>query len=769
MNLGAGLGRFGAAHITSFVIGACIAHRVPVVPSVSVLATTAIVALLLFRPRRTRLMAALLLGAIHALFGAHQALDDRLPLADQGRDITVIGTVVGLPQSMPESQRFDLDVSHWQASGARLHWTHERPRIRVSWFGHQAPITTRSVFRGTVRLRVPYAFVNPGGFDAERHALSQGINATAYVRDGILEAPSGTTLDGIRQRLSGWILNSVDDPSIGALLAALAVGDQQAIADPDWTRLRLTGTTHLMAISGLHIGLVAAAFAWLSGLVYRVRPTLALFVIRPEWMAVAGLLGAVGYACLASFSLPVMRTVLMIAVVVAGTLARKSVGTLQLLALTAFVAVLVDPLAALSPGFWLSFVGVFGLVLALPRGNADPAWRTMLRAQWVASIVLLPVGIAWFDQASLIGPFANLIAIPVITLLVVPLLLAALATSATPIGIWFLKGAALAFDGLWWVLGQCASLPLASIDLPEPTLPIVLLAMCGALFTLLPRGVPGKAFGIVCLIPLLLPNHTPLAEGQAIVNVIDVGQGLSVLVRTRDHRLLFDTGARTRGGFDLGEVAVLPALRSLRIDDLDVLVTSHLDADHAGGRAAVLRAFPGARERVGIDADPAPRCRAGERWTWNGVEFRFLHPTEHFPDLGNDSSCVLLIDAQGERVLIPGDIGADIESRLQREPAIRDLDFLIVAHHGSKHSSSAPFLAHTTPAWAIATTGFGNPFGHPAEDVRRRLGDVGTPLLDTATHGMIELVLGDGPSQEPVTWRSTERRWWRHESKRRDR
>jgi len=765
---GAGIGRFGVVHITGIVIGACVAHLMPVVPPLPVLVGTAMLSLILLWPSRTRLFAAPLLGAVYALLGAHLALNDRLPINDQGRDINVVGTVIGLPQRLPESQRFDLDVTSWQSTGLPLDWAHEHPRIRVSWFGHKPPIATRSVFQGTVRLRVPHAFVNPGGFDAERHAISQGIDATAYVREGTLEPPSGTSLDGIRQGLSEWIRSSVDDPSIGALLAALAVGDQQAIADADWTRLRLTGTTHLMAISGLHIGLVAAAFAWLSGLPYRIRPNLALYVIRPEWMAVAGLLGAIAYACLASFSLPVMRTVLMIAVVVAATLARKSVGTLQLLAVTAFVAILVDPLAALSPGFWLSFVGVLGLVLALPRGNADPAWRTMLRAQWVASIFLLPVGIAWFDQASLIGPIANLIAIPVITLIVVPLLLAALATAATPIGVWFLKGAALAFEGLWWILAQCESVPLASIDLPEPTLSIVLLAMCGALFVLLPRNVPGKAFGIVCLVPLVLPGRFTPPEGQAIVNVIDVGQGLAVLVRTKDHQLLFDSGARTRGGFDLGTVAVLPALRSFGVDDLDVLVTSHLDSDHAGGRAAVLDAFPDIRERVGINADPAPRCTAGERWTWNGVVFRFLHPTEHFPDLGNESSCVLLIDAQGERALIPGDIGIDIESRLLREPAIRDLDVLIVAHHGSKHSSSSAFLSHTTPELAIATTGFGNPFGHPADDVRHRLSDVGTPLLDTATHGMIEFVLGDGTSQEPVMWRNTERRWWRHKPEPRD-
>lgn len=753
----------------AFVAGACGAHLSPVAlafepRSLLALAGIATMALAGIRWTRTRIPAALVLGACWSLAFAAAAIADRLPLADHGRDLHVEGRVVGLPQQHPEAWRFDLAVTRWQADGADLSWRNPSPRLRVSWYERDKPVAAGSTFSGTIRMRVPWGFVNPGGFDAERHALVQGIDATGYVRHGTLQVPETTGVDGLRQRLAAWIRLEADREPVGALLAALAVGDQQSIDDDAWMRLRITGTTHLMAISGLHIGLVAAAAAWLAGFLHGRWPRAGLVIYRPELMAVAGLLGAIAYASLASFSLPVLRTVLMIAVVVAVVLARRPARPWQLLCWTAVVALLLDPLAPLSPGFWLSFLGVSALVLALPRSTVDTPWRGLLRAQWVASVFLLPVGIAWFDQASLVGPIANLVAIPVITFGIVPLLLLALATAGTAVGGLLVQLAAWVFDRLWAFLGWCETWPLASVDLPEPTITLVLLAVLGAALCLLPRPLPGPAFGLACLLPLFVPSRPPIPEGQAIVDVIDVGQGLSVLVRTREHALVFDSGARGRGGYDLGAVAVLPALRSRGVRHLDLLVTSHLDNDHAGGRDTMLRSFPDVRQRVGIDADPATRCTAGERWRWNGVSFRFLHPHRHFPDLGNDSSCVLLVTAGAHRLLLPGDIGAVIESRLLADRDVRNLDVLVVPHHGSRHSSGAAFVSATRPRFAIAPAGFGNRFGHPAPEVIARYQAAGSTWFDTGRDGLVSVRLG-GDSPEPVRWRITERRYWRHSPK----
>ncbi len=747
----------------AWVFGVCAAHLVPRLPEPFWLLVLAAIGALGLWARPTRLPAILLLGACWALAGAQQRLDDRLPLAAQGRDIEVTARVIDLPQQQPEAWRFDVEVTQWRAAGEPVEWHNSNPTLRVSWYGHRESIVPGSIFRGIVRLRVPYALVNPGGFDFERHALVQGIDANAYVREGAFAAPDGIdgSIDRTRQHLASWIRTESPDTELGALLAALAVGDQQSIDDPTWARLRTTGTTHLMAISGMHVGLVAAGFAWLAGLIYRAWPKLALRLIPPDLMAIAGLSGAIGYGCLASFSLPVLRTVIMIAVVVLATLLRVHLRTLHLLLFAAVLALLCDPLAPLAAGFWLSFLGVLCLILVVHKQTIRSVWSELLRAQWAASLFLLPVGIAWFDQASLVGPLANLFAIPVVTFVIVPLLLAALLLSATPAGAMLIALAGWILAGLWQLLGWCERLPLASIDLPEPGPLHITLAMLGVLLWLLPKPLPGKALGLACLLPLFWPARVDIPQGQAEISVLDVGQGLSVLVQTRDHALLYDTGAKTRGGFDLGEAAVAPALRSLGVRSLDVLVLSHLDNDHAGGREAVLRAFPGTRQRVGIDADPAPRCLAGQYWRWNDVSFRFLHPPNGFPDLGNDSSCLLLIDASGQRLLIPGDIGLDIESRLVAEPQAANLAALIVPHHGSRHASGEPFLAWTAPRIAVVSAGFGNRFNHPAIDARQRYAAAGIPLLNTAHAGLIALRLGDRNAQ-PRMWRHEYPRYWRH-------
>ncbi|MBK8286965.1 MAG: DNA internalization-related competence protein ComEC/Rec2 [Ahniella sp.] len=747
----------------AWVSGVCAAHLLPRLPETHWLIVWAAIAALGFWVRSTRLPAALLLGACWAWAGAQSRLDDRLPLAAQGSDIEVTAQVVDLPQQQPEAWRFDVAVTHWRSTGEPVEWSNAQPMLRVSWYGHREPILPGSTFRGVVRLRVPYALVNPGGFDFERHALVQGIDANAYVREGVFEPPSDHhgQIDRTRQRLAHWIRAESPNAELGSLLAALAVGDQQAIDDPTWARLRNTGTTHLMAISGMHVGLAAAGLAWLAGLVYRIWPALALRVIRPDLMAIAGLLGAISYGCLASFSLPVLRTVMMIAIVVLATLLRIHLRTLHLLLVAAVLALLMDPLAPLAAGFWLSFLGVLCLILVLYRQSTRSVWSELLRAQWAASLFLLPIGIAWFDQASLVGPLANLLAIPVVTFVIVPLLLLALLLSATPAGAPVVALAGWILSWLWQVLGWCERLPMASIELPEPGPLHIGIAMIGAFLWLLPKPLPGKTMGLACLLPLFWPARADLPQGQAEVSVLDVGQGLSVLVQTRDHALLYDTGAKTRGGFDLGEAAVAPALRSLGVRSLDVLMLSHLDNDHAGGREAVLRAFPGTRQRVGIDADPAPRCVAGQHWLWNEVSFRFLHPPEGFPDLGNESSCLLLVEAGGERVLIPGDIGLDIESRLLADPQVTNLAALIVPHHGSRHASGAPFLAWTAPRLAVVSAGFGNRFDHPTAETRQRYLDAGIPLLNTAHAGLIALRVGNG-DLDPRLWRREYPRYWRH-------
>lgn len=737
--------RLGTA--LAFVLGVCSpSAQAHLLPGHLVLLVALLALVCAWRWPRWSLPAALLLGYAWGSWGGERALALRVDAGQLGRPITVSGRVLGLPQSDALSTRFDLTPD--AASAERLG---SSGRLRLSWYGLSTPPAPGQGFAGTVKLRLPRGSQNPGGFDFERHALSQGLAATGSVQTGQLaETESATPLarvDRLRLQLGRQLATALDDPGTAALLAALAVGDQRGIDDRQWEVLRQTGTSHLIAISGLHVGLVAGLGALLMGWLYRLLPAFALHLPRPLAAALAALFAALLYATLAGWSLPVQRTLVMIAVVLSSRLLRRAIGGPHSLALAALTVLLFDPLAVLTAGFWLSFVGVAGLMWSLPGGTAAaPWWLGFGRAQLAMSLGLLPLVIAWFGQASVVGPLANLIAVPWITLVVVPVLLIAVLLSALSLGAATLgyQFAALLFKPCWWLLNQMADWPGASLHFAEPGWLALMLGAIGAAWLFLPRAAPARALGWFLLLPLLWPRLPGVAEGDARISMIDVGQGLSVLVQTRGHNLLYDTGARFRSGFDFGEVAVVPSLHALGVRHLDRLVLSNQDDDHAGGAAAVLRAFPGTPVVNGIEADPAPRCERGASWDWDGVHFAFLHPPRYFPDLGNESSCVLRIQSAQGVALLTGDIGSTVEARLLREDAAAlRADVIMVPHHGSHSSSSPELVAASHARVALLSRGAGNRYGHPHPEIRARWQQSGARLIDSAATGFVSLRLSN--------------------------
>ena len=667
-----------------------------------------------------------------------------MPASVLERPVAVGGLVQGLVRRDAIAQRFDLVPD--AATAERLG---SAGRLRLSWYRTTEQVAPGDRFEGTVKLRLPRGNQNPGGFDFERYALSERLAATGSVQNGHLlainDAGPRARVDRLRRRIGEQLASTVDDPPLSALLTALAVGDQTGLDDPQWEILRATGTSHLIAISGLHIGLVAGLGALLIGAFYRLLPGLALRLPRPLAASLAALVTALLYATLAGWSLPVQRSLVMIAVVLGTRLLRRALRGSHSLALAALVVLLADPLAPLSAGFWLSFVGVAGLMWSLPGASGDsPWWSRFGRAQLAMSIGLLPLAIAWFGQGSVVGPLANLIAVPWITLVVVPSLLFAVMIAALP---W--AGATLGYflvswllKPCWWLLERMASWPGAKLHFVEPDALALLLGAIGATWLFLPRAAPARVLGLILLLPVLWPRLPAVAAGDARISMIDVGQGLSVLIETRSHALLYDSGARFPSGFDLGEQVVLPSLYALGVRRLDMLVLSNQDEDHAGGAAAVLRAYPGTPTRNGIEADPAPRCERGQAWDWDGVHFEFLHPPQYFPDLGNESSCVLRIQSARGVALLAGDIGTTIEARLLGEdPAAIRADVTLVAHHGSRSSSSPEWIAASQARVALLSRGEGNRYGHPHPEVRARWRNSGARLIDSAASGFVSLEL----------------------------
>ncbi|WP_409262574.1 DNA internalization-related competence protein ComEC/Rec2 [Pseudomonas putida] len=685
-----------------------------------------------------------LLGLCWACGSAQQALDDRLAAGLEGRTLWLEGRVAGLPARTAHGVRFELEAPRSRRA--------ELPqRLQLSWFDGP-PLRAGEQWRLAVTLQRPDGLLNPHGPDREAQLLARRVGATGTVKAGQLLAPvAGGWRDALRQRLL-----MVEANGRQAALVALVLGDGAGLAREDWQTLQATGTVHLLVISGQHIGLVA-------GLLYGLVAGLARWGLWPArlpwlpWACGLAMAAALAYGWLAGGGVPVQRACLMLAVVLLWRLRFRHLGAFFPL-LLALVAVLVfEPLAALLPGFWLSFAAVATLIYCFSArlGGWRP-WQAWTRAQWVIAVGLLPVLLATGLPVSLSAPLANLVAVPWVSLAVLPLaLLGTLMLPLAGVGealLWLAGGLLdVLFRGLALVAQQRPAWVPAALPLWA-----WLLVCLGALLVLLPRGVPLRGLGGVMLLALWVPRE-PVPFGQVEVWQLDVGQGLAVLLRTRHHSLLYDAGP-ARGESDLGERVVLPTLRKLGVGGLDVMVISHAHADHAGGAGAIARGLPikriiGGEALVDIPLQP---CASGEQWDWDGVRFSLWRWVDG--QSSNDRSCVLLVEAQGERLLLAGDMEAAAERAWLADTEVPRIDWLQAPHHGSRSSSTEAFVRATAPRGVLISRGRNNSFGHPHVQVVERYGRHGVVMHDTAVEGALRLMLGRYGEVEGVR---RQRRFWR--------
>ncbi|MGE7991963.1 DNA internalization-related competence protein ComEC/Rec2 [Pseudomonas sp. NPDC089554] len=721
----------------------------PALPSVGWLF---LIALLGIACLRTRLwpFGCMALGLVWACGSAQQALDDRLPAELDGRTLWLEGRVVGLPTHTERSVRFELkDAASRRADLPQ--------RLQLSWFdGPQLRAGER--WRLAVNLRRPHGLLNPHGPDREATLLARRVGATGTVKAGQLLAPaSGGWRDVLRQRLL-----AVDGNGREAALAALVLGDGGGLSRALWQTLQATGTVHLLVISGQHIGLLA-------GLVYGLVAGLARLGAWPRsvpwlpWACGLSMAAALAYGALAGCQVPVQRACLMLAVVLLWRLRFRHLGAFVPLLLALVCVLLVEPLASLLPGFWLSFSAVAVLIYCFSgRLGGWRPWQAWSRAQWVIALGLLPALLALGLPVSLSGPLVNLVAVPWVSLVILPLaLLGTLLLPLAGVGEALLWLAGGALDVLFRLLAWVAAWQPAWLPPPVPMWAWLLVCL-GALLVLLPRGVPLRGLGAVMLLALWVPRQS-VPEGQVQVWQLDVGQGLAVLLRTRNHTVLYDAGPAS-GVHDLGESVVLPTLRKLGVRQLDLLLVSHAHADHAGGAAAIHRGMPVAWVLAGEagalpEALDAQACPTGERWQWDGVNFSVWQ----WPGArtSNDRSCVLLVEANGERLLLAGDMEAGAERAWLAATEDPRLDWLQSPHHGSRSSSTEPFIRATSPRGVLISRGRHNSFGHPHLQVVARYQRHGLAIHDTAIEGALRLQLG---AHREVWSIRGQRRFWREPS-----
>ena len=727
-----------------------------------------------------------------AAWRAASRLADELPPALEGTDVRIVGIVDELPQPQERGVRFPFAVEATEPAGLQV-----PARLSLGWYAPPAEDAVVPVvhagerWRFTVRLRRPHGAVNPAGFDLEAWLLERNLRATGIVSATAeatrVDSFAGRFTDHVeraRESIRARIVAALPGAPYAGVIVGLTIGDQRAISEAQWQVFNRTGVGHLISISGLHV----TAFATLAGaLAFALARRSARLTQRIPARKVAVLVGALlsaGYVLIAGAEVPAVRTLAMLCVGALGVWLDRP-GTASCVWLWALAAVLlIDPWAGFAPGFWLSF-GAVGLLLFIGSGRLDDAppvrrrdrlvahLRAAGTAQWAITVGLVPATLALFQQVSLVSALANAVAIPVVTLLVVP---ACLAGIAIPLDApWIVAHTVLAL--LMRGLEALSAWPVATWVAHAPSTATLLVALAGIAVWLAPRGLPGRGFGAACLLPLALVTPARPPPGAVRLLAVDVGQGLAVVVETATHALLFDAGPRLSDTSDAGARIVVPLLRAMGVRRLDAMVVSHVDADHAGGALAVLDAVPVTTLWSSLAVDHAIvaraaatgtawRCTDGPAWTWDDVSFTLLHPPlERLTDPSvkpNDRSCVLRFEARGAAALLPGDVEARSEAALldTARDALR-ADVLVVPHHGSRTSSTAAFLDAVGPRIAIVSAGYRNRFGHPRADVVARYDARGVAVARTDRDGAIGVTLGLAAPAVATGERARHARYWR--------
>lgn len=669
------------------------------------------------------------------------------PASNTGQVRQVSGRVTGLPQQYDRRTRFILV----NEAGRRM---------RLSWYGDPPRILPGDCVMGRAKLETPHGSANPGLFDYEAWLWRNRIHATGYFKQAeMCSKPRVWTVDRVRAVLRHELRQTLgDDPMLG-VIEALTIGAQGDITDAQWQALRRTGTTHLVSISGLHIGLIAGWLFFLARwLALRLRPGRSA-----EWLAVVtALIGATIYTALAGWALPTQRSLIMVAAALLGAVALRGVERSRLLALAALIVVAITPTAVISPGFWLSF-GAVAWLLYLIRPTIGSRWRQALFVQVALVACLMPFTLWFFGQGSLVAPLVNAILIPAAAIFVPAVLIASVASWTMPVvGSALLQGVAWMLGTGWSALAWVAHLPAAAAHLTLPNLGALLLAVLGLIWLFAPRGIPARWLGLVLICPAILgwqPVGQRVTPGTFVLTMVDVGQGSANVVRTAHHTLIFDAGPAYDGGFDAGRLIVVPYLRLFGIDRIDALVLSHSDRDHAGGAGAIRQSMHVMMRRGALSPHP---CRAGQQWHWDGVTFRFLYPNEEeaeHADSDNAGSCVLrIIAASGHRALLTGDIEAAAEHAIVARVSDLHADVLAVAHHGSATSSTPAFLDAVAPRYALLSSGWHNRWQFPARVVVERLQNRDAMIANTAIAGAVTVHVGD--TIRLTRWRASRQRLW---------
>lgn len=742
--------------VLGFLIGIVILQYCKTLPPLISIVSVGVVGLAvgwIFKKRTPWLFCFILcaiLGYGYAVFTAQRILSWGLPGALEGKVVTITGVIASLPHIQLDQASFEFNLQSLEGKV-------QQTRLRLLWFHYPANValTPGSNWQFQVRLKKPHGLVNPGSFDYEKWLFARGIRATGYILSGAQQPASNNFSlrdinEKFRQRLQLKIQHTLEGEVTAGLITALIMGAQSGITPQQWQVMQATGTNHLMAIAGVHISFVAGFIYFLVNFLWRRSQRCMLWMPAPLAAACGSLVAAVCYSALAGFALPTQRALLMLILFMLGLFLRRQLSVWNAFTLALLLVLVVDPLATFTVSFWLSFGAVFAILYGV-SGRVCPGgwWWKYMRVQWVITLGLIPISLMLFQQTSLVSFLANTLAVPAVGILVLPLCLSgALILLIWPLaGHWLLVAAAKIIAVIWWLLAKLAQSPAAiwqqSIDYPW----ILATTIIAVLLLLAPRGLPVRWLGALWLLPLLYYRAPAPGVGEVWLTLLDVGQGLSVVIRTQHHTLIYDTGPKMGLQDDAGSRVIVPFLHHLDIKRLDMLMVSHGDSDHIGGAFSVLAVMPVAQIITSVPERFAPGsaqlCRQGQIWRWDQVVFRVLYPPPELLHQDNNSSCVLAISQNNQpTLLLTGDIEKPAEYYLlQHAQNLLSAKILVAPHHGSNTSSSVAFVNAVHPKYVLFPVGYKNRYHFPSPMVLMRYQRILALLLDTVSGGAITLRL----------------------------
>jgi competence protein ComEC len=740
------------------------------------------------------LIVAIIFGFAWFSLNAHQSLAESLPRNLENIPLIAQGKIDSLPVTKYGQIQFQFTVEKL-CQDNQCQFIHLETLL--NWQHAPNNLVIGQTWQLKIKLKRPHGYANPGSFDREAWLFENGIRATGYVitpfsmpssmqhdyqsassikcisdEEGVCNTSLRNSiwnyLTNIRLRYDRFILNTLINRPFAGVIDALTVGNSAAISQPQWQVFRNTGTTHLIAISGLHIGMIAALFYFTAGWLWRRFATLCEMLPSQKAAAIFAIVGALVYTAFSGFSIPAQRTLIMIIAWMSSILVSRYSLPMQRFMLGLGIILIINPFAVMNMGFWLSFGAIaligYGMNARLAATNL---WWRFGRVQWVATIGLMPLSWLLFQQTSVVGLLANMIAIPWVGWVTVPIALLGciIAPFNHQIAYWLLLLSEKTLEWLWPYLQYLANIHWNSwfLGLNNPWL--IIPCMVAVLLLLAPTRFPGRWLAIIWFFPVIAVKPEKLPSHSVKITTLDVGQGLAVVIQTHSHTAIYDTGMGYPDGYNMGDIVILPFLRNQHIYHIDQLIISHGDADHAGGAMALLQQYPslpiltsatGKFKGYHVEA-----CVVGQQWQWDGVQFKMLYPFPEQKQADNNTSCVLQIQAGDKSILLPGDIEKPAEYALLSKYQHQLKSTLLVApHHGSISSSTPKFLAAVQPQYVIFATGYLNRYRFPSKIVEQRYQQEGSQCFNSAYGGAVTVILRPNKPVELQQYRVMFHHFW---------